>query len=106
MQRFILTIMLCLLASAAWASGTFEVQDPAAEIYEEQNAPEPELPATPDSPPEPQAAGGMNCTVDTDSGECFCIGKASAKKLPLGQEDCAAQIHQALDKRASFSKPQ
>ena len=102
MQRLALTILPCLLASVAAASGSFELKDPAAEVYAERNEPvqEPESLPQPQSPPQPQAQGGMHCTVDIDSGECFCIGKASAKKLALSQQDCAAQIRQALEKQA------
>lgn len=88
MQRFALTALLCLLAGAAFA-GTFELTDPAAEIYKEQNAP-------PEPPPEPRPNQNMRCSVDLDTGECFCIEKASAKKVPMSQSDCAAKVHDAL----------
>jgi hypothetical protein len=94
MHRIVSTTLLCLLAVTASAT-TFELKDPAAEIYEEQNAPPQEGPTQVQAMKQP-GRGGMHCTIDVDSGECFCIGKKSARRLPLSQQECAEQVRQAL----------
>jgi len=90
MHRSVLTILLCLLAGSA-AGETFELKDPAAEIYEEQET----LPL--EESTQPQLQEGMHCTVDTDSGECFCIGKKSARQAALSQAECMAEIRKVLE---------
>jgi hypothetical protein len=94
MYRIVLTTALCLLAVTANGS-TFELKDPAAELYEEQNAPPQEEPAQ--AQPTKQAVrGGMHCTVDIDTAECFCIGKKSARRLEFSQQECMEQLRQTL----------
>ena len=94
MHRLVLTTLLCLLAATASGS-TFEIKDPAAEIYEEQNAPPQEGPAQVQATKQP-VQGGMHCTVDIDTAECFCIGKKSARRLEFSQQECVEQLRQAL----------
>lgn len=94
MQRFFFAILICVLAGTATGS-TFELKDPANEIFEEQNAPPQEQPAQVQPTKQP-VRGSMHCTIDIESGECFCIGKKSARRLPLSQQECAEQVRQAL----------
>jgi hypothetical protein len=96
MPRLTSITLLCLLAGAVFA-GTFELSDPATEMYEEQHAP-PEPPAEP--PGSEELAKSMRCTVDLDTGECFCIEKASAKKASISQVACAAMVQEALKTKA------
>jgi hypothetical protein len=92
MLRLTLITLLCLLAGAA-AADTFELSDPANEMYEQDHAP-PEPPATP--PGESESTQSMRCTVDLDTGECFCIEKVSATKVQMSQAMCAAKVEKAL----------
>ncbi|MGD2130307.1 MAG: hypothetical protein PVJ17_13470 [Lysobacterales bacterium] len=92
MLRLTSITLLCLLAGTAFA-GTFELTDPANEMYEEEHAP-PKPPAEP--PAESEPTQNMRCTVDLDTGECFCIEKASAKKVQMSQATCAAKVKEAL----------
>ena len=92
MFRTALIILLCLLAGLARAD-TFELSDPANEMYEEDHAP-PEPPA--EQPTESEPTQNMRCTVDLDTGECFCIEKASAKKVQMSRATCAAKVEEAL----------
>ncbi|MGD8580496.1 MAG: hypothetical protein PVI46_14270 [Lysobacterales bacterium] len=92
MLRLTSITLLCLLAGTAFA-GTFELSDPANEMYEEQHA-QPEPPAEP--PSDAELAKSMRCTVDLENGECFCIEKTSAKKAPISQTACAAMVREAL----------
>lgn len=94
MHRTVLTTLLCLLTVTASGS-TFEMKDPAAELYEEQNAPPQEEPAQAQSRKQP-VQGGMHCTVDIDTAECFCIGKKSARRVEFSQQDCVEQLRRAL----------
>jgi len=95
MTRFALIAALSLLAGLAQA-GTFELSDPANEMMEERNAPQ-EAPLNQgEVQPAPVLTGDTLCTVDTDSGACSCIDKKMARKLSLSQDQCAAQVLQAL----------
>ena len=79
MKHHRLTILLCLAASTAQA--TFELKDPAGEIYEEiQEAKE--------EPVQEEQANSVLCTMDTDLEECFCINKETGKQLPVTQKQC------------------
>jgi hypothetical protein len=74
-----LTILLCLAACTAQA--TFELSDPATEIYEEiQEAKE--------EPAKNEQANSVLCTMDTDLEKCFCINKETGKQLPVTHEQC------------------
>ena len=78
-------------ATSVAASGTFELSDPAAEIYEEKQMTEEAQPA------EQLPQGVVRCTVDTTTLECFCIDVDRARQLPMSQQACMAEIRQALE---------
>lgn len=95
MNRFATMLALCLLAGQAW-SGTFELSDPAAEMYKEQQAQEQAQPQE-ESPNRETSQESVLCTVDTTSGACSCIDQVSARTLPLTREECVARVRKSLE---------
>ena len=96
MARFAWIASLCLLAGSV-AAGTFELSDPANEMYKEQQAQdvaEPEARAV--FAPTPEATGDILCTVDTANGDCGCIDREMAKKLSMTQKECVDRVLRAL----------
>jgi len=103
MNHFVCIAAFWLLAGLAQAD-TFELSDPANEMYaeqkarEEQRAQEDSEPAQAVAPaPVPAPTGNTLCTIDTENGACTCIDKALARKLSLSQEECVARIMQSLE---------
>lgn len=88
--------VLCLLAGLANAD-TFELSDPANEMYEEEKTRK-EQQAQDEVPTMKLPAGNVLCTVDTSSGSCSCIDKELARKLPLSQQECVAEVLRALNR--------
>lgn len=99
MKHIILLIVLLLPGAVAHA--TFEVADPAADIYEAQAKSKEEAVAA------AQAEGmkpipfvnessadfsGMLCSIDGSSGECSCIDTKSARRLEMSQGQCKQQL--------------
>jgi len=105
MSHVALIAALLLTAGLAQAD-TFELSDPANEMYAEQQAREEQraqeeseltqAPA-PAPAPVPVTTGNTLCTIDTENGACTCIDKALARKLSLSQEECVARIMQSLE---------
>jgi hypothetical protein len=95
MKHFALIALLCLAAGAAQGD-TFELSDPANEVFEEK--PDPEAQHWTFDEPGTTAKGLKNalCTVDTETGDCSCIDQKFAKKLALTREECAAEVLRAL----------
>lgn len=98
MKHFVLFVLLSL--PAASVSATFELADPANEILEEQHE---ETELINEEAEEDvlmwelgQSADPMLCTVDTKSGECWCMDQKSAQMVPMTQGECAATISAAL----------
>jgi hypothetical protein len=91
MKRPALIVALWLLTGVAVAS-TFELSDPANEIYQEKQAPE---------EPEPslEPSGNILCTIDTGTGECSCIDQEQAKKLTLTRDECVERVRRSLNLR-------
>jgi len=89
MKRPALIVALWLLTGMAVAS-TFELSDPANEIYQQEQAPE---------EPEPswEPSGNILCTVNTGTGECSCIDKEQAKKLTMTRDECVDRVKRSLD---------
>jgi len=92
MFRTALIILLCLLAGLARAD-TFELSDPAADMWKQKDAPAKEQA---EQPPQQAPEDGMRCTVDVDNGDCFCIDKQSARRLSMSSQACAALVREAL----------
>lgn len=81
MHRLALILLIYPLAVPA---GTFELSDPATEIYEElQNPPEQQEPAA-----EPYVTEELFCAVDEKDGKCWCVHKESAKVVAIEHEKC------------------
>ena len=87
MKQFALILMACLLAVPALA--TFEIADPANDVYKEETEEEKAYRAY-------REQKGLLCSVDTDSGECWCIDKDNAQKLEMSQPECQAVILKTL----------
>ena len=76
--------LILLIYPMAIPAGTFELSDPAAEIYEElQNPPEQQEPAK-----EPIVVEEIFCAVDEKEGKCWCVHKETAKVVALEHEQC------------------
>jgi len=87
---------LCLLAGLVQAD-TFELSDPANEMYEEQKAQK--EPLEPSKPHQMQLpVWNALCSIDTATGSCSCIDKNLARKLSMSQEECVDQVLKALGK--------
>lgn len=109
MTRLAWFASFCLLAGPV-SAGTFEISDPANEMYEEQQAQaqaqaqaqiqdQPEGGAGAILPPRQEESGNILCTVDTATGACSCIDEEMAKKLSMTQQDCVDHVLQALETR-------
>jgi hypothetical protein len=98
MNHIALIAALLLLAGLAQAD-TFELSDPANELYEEQKAREEQRLREDFEPMQeaPAPTGNTLCTIDTDNGACSCIDKVLARKLSLSQEECVALIMRSLE---------
>lgn len=82
MHRLALILLIYPLASLA---DTFELSDPAAEIYQEQQNP-------PEKPKEPEKDAivieELFCAVDETDGKCWCVHKETAKVVVIEHEQC------------------
>ena len=96
MQRFALIALLCLSAGLARA-GTFELSDPANEMYEEQQAKGEWQEAPYEAEPRPAVSDNTLCSVDMATGACTCIDKELAKKLSMTREECVARVMESLN---------
>lgn len=83
MRRLALIVVLGLLSGTT--HGTFELEDPAAEIFEELQASR-ELQEM-EAPEEK-----IFCVLDTDTNECFCIHKESRQVLSIAHNECVVRV--------------
>ena len=74
-----LTILLCFVAGAAQA--TFELRDPAGEVYEEKQELKQET-------SEEKPASSVICTMDSELDACICVNKQTGEELPVTHEQC------------------
>jgi hypothetical protein len=89
-----LTLILLIFPLSVLA-GTFELSDPATEIYEEQqNPPEQQEPAK-----EPVVVDEIFCAVDEKEGKCWCVHKETAKVVTMEHEEC-------VDLASAISSPE
>ena len=80
-QRLVLILLLSPLAGMA---DTFELQDPAAEIYQEQQNPQ-----EPEHDEKSQVVlEEIFCAVDEKEGKCWCVHKETAKVVAIEHEKC------------------
>lgn len=87
MKKLVLLMAAYMVSGVALA--TFELADPANDIYKEEEADDKAYQAY-------REREGLMCSVDTDSGECWCIDKDSAQKLEMTQPECEAIILKTL----------
>ena len=88
MKHLWLTILLCLASTAAQA--TFELRDPAGEVYEEKQ----EMKR---SASKEKSGSSVICTMEPERGRCFCFGKETGRELPVSHEQCVAITSKLLD---------
>lgn len=79
MKHFLLTFALCLISSAAPA--TFEIADPANEMYEEWRA-------TPRVDEYQSLESVPLCVLDTEVDRCWCFDRETGDQLDLTPEEC------------------
>jgi hypothetical protein len=98
MKHFLLFVLLSLPAASIFA--TFELADPANQILEDQHE---ETELINEEAEEDvlmwelgQVADPMLCTVDTKSGECWCMDQKTAQRVPMTQGECAATVSATL----------
>ena len=93
MNRAALILLLWPLSVLA---GTFELSDPATEIYKEQQAPK----ESESSGEELRIVDELFCAVDEKEGKCWCVHKETAKVIIIEHEECVI-----IASEASSSKP-
>jgi hypothetical protein len=86
MNRLALFVALGLLAGAAHGT-TFELSDPANEMYREQEEKEKERAAK-------LLEANAFCSIDPDSDECSCIDRESGRALSLTWDQCIDRVIQ------------
>lgn len=96
MNRFALMVVLCLLTGMTQA--TFELEDPAAQMYQAQQAMQDRLV---NQTPEENTL----CMVDTDTNECFCIHAESEEKIPMTDNECKALATKVADIKKQLADP-
>jgi len=88
MLRFSFIAILVLMASSL--NATFELQDPAAQIYEEEKEQDNE---------QTTEALGENtfCVIEMNEDQCFCIHKETKDRILLEEGECMAILSQSED---------
>jgi hypothetical protein len=89
-------LLIFLVWSSPVLADTFELQDPAAEIYSEKQAP----PETEQPEEKLQIADELFCAVDEKEGKCWCVHKQTAKVVNIEHEECVI-----IAAEVSSSKP-
>jgi hypothetical protein len=85
MPRLAMILLFCSMNGLAF--GTFEIQDPAAEIFAEKQAPE----VNEERLDEQVLEEETFCAVDTETGECWCVHKKTATVITIEHEICVAR---------------
>jgi hypothetical protein len=82
MKRIAMIVPLGLLAGMA--HGTFELEDPAAQIFEDQQISlDREAKLTPEE--------DTLCAINIETNICFCIHKKSERKISMPHNECVAR---------------
>ncbi|MFC1688569.1 hypothetical protein ACFL07_02790 [Pseudomonadota bacterium] len=80
-------LLILLLWPLTGTSGTFEIQDPAAEIYQEQQNPQEQQ-----QPEEEQiVVEDIFCAVDEAEGKCWCIHRETHQVVTVIEEECVVR---------------
>jgi len=82
MKRIALLIVLSLLAGTI--HGTFELEDPAAQIFEE-------LQAWRDRQAMQTLEKSTLCAINTDTEECYCIHKDTGQMISMAHDECMSR---------------
>jgi len=93
MKHFASIVLLGLIPGMVF--GTFELRDPAAEVYEEQQMPS-------DHQVEQTLEKHTLCTINTETNECSCIDTESGREISMAHEkclECAAPIPHTLEQQ-------
>ncbi len=91
-RRLALAALLCLpvmLASAMAFADSFELSDPANEMYQEWQEEEKEYKE------EAAASKDAVCAVDLDNGMCSCVDPETEEVLPLSRDACLDIVAEA-----------
>jgi hypothetical protein len=92
MSRLLVTVVFCL-ASTAVAASTFELSDPANEIYEEKQAAA--------QPREVQRLEQQPfCVMDTEVDRCWCFDRNTGDQLEIAPEECVEHAEETSEKGA------
>jgi len=88
MKHLVLTLLLCLITGSA--SATFEIADPANDMYKEWQ----EAPKVDEEQP---LDGAPLCVMDTEVDRCWCFDRESGDQLDLSPEECRARAAKQSD---------
>jgi hypothetical protein len=83
MKRLALIVVLGLLAGTT--HGTFELEDPAAQIFED-------LQASRDRQAMQTLEKNTFCAINTDTKECYCIHKETGQMISLAHDECMSRV--------------
>ena len=76
--------LILLIYPMAVPADTFELSDPAAEIYEKQQNP----PKQKEPTQELSVVDKLFCAVDEEEGKCWCVHTETAKVVTIEHEEC------------------
>jgi hypothetical protein len=93
--RFVLLLVLLLPVCQA-SDGSFELTDPAAQFFEEE-----QKPPVPDGTVDASYPDGLRCTVDTGTAACTCVDKAEGLKVEMEAGQCETLVRSVLDRKDS-----
>jgi len=88
MKRLAMIFVLCL--PAGLTHGTFELEDPAARIFEE-------LAAMREREAKQQLETNTVCEVDSETGDCSCIHEETGQKISVTREECEVRALKLSD---------
>lgn len=86
MHRFYFIAIFVLMASSL--NATFELQDPAAQIYAEEKEQDNEQTAE-------TLGENTFCVIELDDDQCFCVHKETKDRILLEEGECMAILSQS-----------
>lgn len=91
-MKALASIALLFLLAAGAHAGTFELSDPAAEMYEENRESE-------ERQAELERQRTAVCTLDAETDHCYCIDREKGRPVPMEREECIARAPAPLQKQ-------
>jgi hypothetical protein len=88
MKHLLLALALCLISASAGA--TFEIADPANEMYEEQEA-QPQVDEV------PSQRSGPFCVTDAEVDKCWCFDRDTGDRVDMSEEECRGRAAERSD---------